>query len=209
MRLPSSPTFCKFSQIDVNSRSRSSPALLRLPTRSTSLRIEVDRVGHSEVRAPDADVQGREAAAKGGLLGRQHQRKRGDLDSARVDVDAKEVVLEDRGGDVARIRDRGLLGPAGLARMLDLVEIHAVKKPEGVLAEVHGPARRIEQCNVPGALKGHDLTSFAEQLVGDLLAGVGDQVVGNWVIGLALVRQRWRRLRCDRRIGVHLEPQSA
>ena len=46
----------------------------------------------------------------------------------------------------------GFGGPAFLPGVLDLVEIHAVEEPEGVLPEVHGAAGRINQGDVAGAL---------------------------------------------------------
>ena len=67
--------------------------------------------------------------------------------------------------------------PAVLPSVLDLVEVHEVEEPEGVLPEVHRAAGGIDQRDVAGALERLDLAGLGEALEADLLTGAGDEVV--------------------------------
>src|SRR5437899_9824705 len=75
------------------------------------------------------------------------QRGLSHLSSALVDIDAVQIVLENRSTDTLRLRD------------LTLFLVHAVEKVEGLQQEVSGPARRIEECNLANRLLLHG-TSF-------------------------------------------------
>ena len=76
-----------------------------LVSRSTSDRsrflTEIDSVGDYEVRLANMDVEWREAVLERCLLRGEHQRQRGNLNRPRIDVDAEEVVLQDRRRDFA------------------------------------------------------------------------------------------------------------
>ena len=120
------------------------------------------RLGADEVRAGDAGpVGGLHAGLVPGALGAQPEAQPGDLRGARVDVDAVDVVLDDEAGHFAEERrfvgkgggegDEGREGLGGLRGVVRAVGdfpgfvVDDGEEVEGVEAEVHGAARRVEQ----------------------------------------------------------------
>ena len=100
--------------------------------------------------------------------------------------------------------DRRLLRPAFLAGVLDLVEIHLDEQAESVLPKVHRSARGIEQGDLARRLEPLNFAELIQALVADALAGTRHEIIHYRWTAVALIGQRRRLGRPQRRVRMHL-----